>query len=45
MNSYKCPGNTPIIVASAEQGIKMTGTESGSSAPSIPVPSAEFVKL
>lgn len=45
MNSYKCPRNTPIIVASAEQGIQMTGTESGSSAPSIPVPSAEFVKL
>ncbi|HPP79045.1 S8 family peptidase, partial [Methanospirillum sp.] len=29
MNSYKCAGNTPIIVASTEQGMQMAGTESG----------------
>ena len=45
MNSYKCTGNTPIIVASAEQGMQMAGTDSGVSPASIPVPTAEFVQL
>ncbi|HOJ97203.1 MAG TPA: S8 family serine peptidase [Methanospirillum sp.] len=45
MNSYKCAGNTPIIVASTEQGMQMAGTESGAYPSSIPVPSAEFVPV
>ncbi|QXO95517.1 S8 family serine peptidase [Methanospirillum purgamenti] len=36
MNSYKCPGNTPIIVASKDSGIFPSGKE-------IPVPSAEYI--
>ncbi len=43
MNSYKCGGDTPIIIASADHGISTDGTDEN--IPSISVPSAEFVQI
>ena len=43
MNSYKCGGDTPTIIASADRGISTGGTDEN--IPPIPVPSAEFVQI